>query len=125
METQEVAVVLLADLVAGQDDDILRVIAVDEGNILVDGIGCAFVPVGAGRLLIRGQYMDAAVQTVQVPGLAVADVLIQHKRLVLGQNPHRVNVGIDTVGQREIDDAVLAAKRHSRLGQLLGQRIQA
>ena len=68
MEAEEVGVILLADLVAGQDDDVLRVIAVDEADVLVDGVCSAFVPVGTLCLLIRRQGMDAAVQTVQVPG---------------------------------------------------------
>jgi glucose-1-phosphate adenylyltransferase len=42
--------------------------------------------------------MDAAVQTVQIPGLTVADVLVQHNGLVLGQNTNCVNSGIDAVG---------------------------
>ncbi len=38
VEAEEVGVILLADLVAGQDDDVLRVIAVDEADVLVDGV---------------------------------------------------------------------------------------
>ena len=34
VEAQEVGVVLLADLVAGQDDDVLGIIAVDEADVL-------------------------------------------------------------------------------------------
>ena len=36
VEAEEVGVILLADLVAGQDDDVLRVITVNEGNVLVN-----------------------------------------------------------------------------------------
>src|SRR5699024_2806612 len=106
VETQEVGVILLADLVAGQDDDVFGVIAVNERDILVDRVGRAFVPVGAGGLLVGRQHVYAAVQAVQVPGLAVADVLIQDQRLILGQDAHRINVGIDAVGEREVDDTV-------------------
>ena len=35
--------------------------------------------------------MDTSVQAVQIPGLSVADVLIQDKRLVLGQDTHCIN----------------------------------
>ena len=104
MEAQEVRVILFADLVAGQDDDILGVIAVNEGQVLIDGVGRALVPVRAGSLLVRRQNVNTAVQAVKVPGLAVADVLVQDEGLILGQDAHRVNVRIDTVGQREVDD---------------------
>ena len=33
--------------------------------------------------------MDTAVQSVQIPGLSVSDVLIQYKRLVLGKDTHK------------------------------------
>ena len=125
MEAQEVRVILLADLVTGQDDDILGIIAVNEGQVLIDGVGGALVPVRAAGLLVGRQDMYAAVQTVQVPRLAVADILIQDKRLILGQNTDGINVGVDTVGEREIDDTIFSAKRNGRLGELLGQRIEA
>ena len=51
--------------------------------------------------------MDAAVQTVQIPGLSVADVLIEFQRLVLGQDANCVDPRVDTVGQRKVDDAYL------------------
>ena len=38
VEAQEVCVVLLADLVTGQDDDILRIVVIDKADILVNGI---------------------------------------------------------------------------------------
>ena len=37
----------------------------------------ALVPVGALCLLVGRQGVHAAVQTIQIPGLAVADVLVQ------------------------------------------------
>ena len=68
---------LLADLVAGQNDNIFRIIPVNEGNILIDGVGSALIPVGAGCLLVRRQHMHTTVQTVQVPRLTIAHVLVR------------------------------------------------
>ena len=89
VEAQEIGVILLANLVTGQDDDILGIIPVNEGNILIDRIGRAFVPVRAGGLLIGRQHMDTAMQAVQVPGLAVADILVQDKRADTGSEYRR------------------------------------
>ena len=69
--------------------------------------------------------MDAAMQAVKVPRLAVADVFIQDQRLILGQDANGVNIRVDTVGQRKVDDTVLTAERNRRLSQLLGQRVEA
>ena len=63
VEAQEVGIVLLADLIAGQDDHILGIVAVDEADVLVDGVCSALVPVGAVCLLVRGQGVHTAVQT--------------------------------------------------------------
>ena len=125
VEAQEISVILLADLVAGQDDDVLRVITVNEGNVLVNCVGSALVPVRASGLLVGRQHMDAAMQAVKVPRLAVADVFIQDQRLILGQDANGVNIRVDTVGQRKVDDTVLTAERNRRLSQLLGQRVEA
>ena len=45
VETQKIAVVLLADLVTGKDDHVLRIVALNKGNVLIDRICCTFVPV--------------------------------------------------------------------------------
>ena len=68
--------------------------------------------------------MDAAMQTVQVPGLAIADILVQDEGLILGKDTDGINVGVDAVGQREIDDTIFTAERYCRFGELLGQRVQ-
>ena len=74
--------------------------------------------------MVGGQYKYAAVQPVQIPRLAVAQVFIEHQRLVLSQYAHSIYAGIDTVGKGEIDDAVFAAKGHRGLGQLFGKGVQ-
>ena len=45
--------------------------------------------------------------------------------LVLGGDADAADAGIERVGQREIDDARLAAEEHRRLGALVGQLHQA
>ena len=125
MEAEEVGVVLLADLVTRQDDDVFRVIVIDEADVLVDGVCGALVPVGALCLLVGRQGVHAAVQTVQIPGLAVADVLVQLLGLILGRDANGVDVGVHAVGQREVHDAVLTAEGHRRFCRFLCQRVQA
>ena len=96
-----------------------------EADVLVDGVCGALVPVGALCLLIRRQGVHTAVQAVKVPGLAVADVLVQLLGLILGRDANGINVGVDAVGQREVHDAVFAAETDRRFCRFLCQRIQA
>ena len=49
-----------------------------------------------------------AVHTVQVPGLAASDILIELQRLVLCQNTDRINTRIHTIGQGKINNPVFS-----------------
>ena len=60
--------------------------------------------------------------TMPVP--AFADVAVERERLVLRQDVDPAQVGVDAVGERDVDDAVLAAKRNGRLGAIARQRKQ-
>ena len=91
VEPEEVAVILLAYLVAGKDDDVLRVIPLNEWDVLLNRIGRTLRPVRAGGFLVGRKHMYPAVQAVQVPRLAVADILIEYQRLILGQDSHGIN----------------------------------
>ena len=42
----------------------------------------------------------------------------------LGQAVHFVDIGVDAVGDRNVDQAVVGAQRDSWLGPLLSQRVQ-
>ena len=74
---------------------------------------------GIGR-----QNAHAAVGVVEIPGLAVADVLIEFQGLVLGEDAHGVDVGIHAVGKGKVDDAVLTAKGNGRFGGVLRQDLE-
>ena len=102
----------------------LWIVALDELDVLVDGVGGALVPLGLLGARVGRQHLHAAVGAVQTPGLAVADVLVQLQGLVLGQNAHGVNAGVDAVGQGEVDDPVLPAEGNGRLGGVLRQDVQ-
>ena len=63
-------------MVAAQYDDIFRIVALDERNVLIDGVGSSLVPRCAGSCLVRRKHVNPAVPFIQIPGLAVADVFI-------------------------------------------------
>ena len=69
--------------------------------------------------------MYSAVKTVEVPRLAVSDILIQYHRLVLGQNSHGINSGIYAVRERKINNSVFPAERDCRFCKLLCQCIES
>ena len=126
MGGHERLVVHLVDVVAGQDDDRVRVVVLDDVEVAQHRVRRAAVPLRhpAARD-VRLEQLHAAAVAVEVPRAAEADVVVERARVVLGQDHHVVDVGVDAVGQREIDDPVLAPERDRRLGPLLGQDREA
>ncbi|OGW99923.1 MAG: hypothetical protein A2062_02675 [Omnitrophica WOR_2 bacterium GWA2_44_7] len=50
---------------------------------------------------------------------------VERVRLVLDEDDHVAQAGVDAVAEREVDDAVLAAERHGGLGAVRRQGEQA
>ena len=115
MSGEHLVIIHLVDMVAGQDQNVLGIILLDEVDILVDGIGGAAVPFAALGSHIGRKHKYAAVAQVEVPRLAGTDIAIKLERLILRENTYSVNLRIGAVRQREIDDAILAAERNCRL----------
>jgi hypothetical protein len=70
------------------------------------------------------QHAHAADPPVEIPGFADANVIVQPARAILRQHADIVDSGVDTILEREIDDPVLAGKRHRRLGALGRKRAE-
>ena len=68
MGTKHGIVVHFVDMVTGKDENVVRIPLLDERNVLVDGIGRAFVPFTGLSGLVRRQDEDSAVGKVEIPG---------------------------------------------------------
>ncbi len=126
MERHERLVVHLVDVVAGQDHDSVARRLVEHVEVLEDRVGRAPVPVVRLAAPDVGlQDPDAAPVPVQVPRPPEPDVVVEGARVVLRQDHDVVDVRVDAVAQREVDDPVLAAERDGRLGPLLREDREA
>ena len=101
-------------MVSGKDQHIVRVIQLHISEVLIDGIGRARVPFAVAALLIRRKHSYPADILVQIPRNTYSDMRVQPKRLILSKNAHRIHTRVNTVAQREINDAVFPAKRNGR-----------
>ena len=113
---QHAAVVHLVDLVAGEDEDMARLLGADGIDVLVDRVGGALVP-GLGDALHGGKNLNELAQLAghhRAP--ALADVPVERERLVLREDVNVAQVGVDAVGQCDVDDAVLAGEGDRGLG---------
>jgi hypothetical protein len=103
-------IVHLVDVIAGEDDDVLGFFGADGVDVLVDGIGGALIP-RLGDALHRREYLDELAELVGDDGApALADVAVERKGLVLGEDVNVAQVGVDAVGKGDVDDAVLAGE---------------
>ena len=114
-------VVHLVDVVAGEDEDVLGLFGADGVDVLEDGVGGALVP-GLGDALHGGKDLDELAEFRGDDGApAFADVAIERERFVLGEDVDVAEVGVDAVGEGDIDDAVLAGEGNGGLGAVAGQ----
>src|SRR5207248_4923829 len=102
------SVVHFVDVIAGKNKNVLGLLGADRINILIHGVGGALVPRLADPLHRRQHFDELShFATDDVP--AFTDMAVQGKRLVLGQDVDPAQVGVDAIGERDVDDAVNAA----------------
>ena len=100
-------------------------IGLDDVDVLVDGVGRAFIPLRFRDALAGRQDVEALVSLGPQEVPAALQVADQRMRLVLGGDAEAADAGIERVGEREIDDARLAAEIDRRLGAAVGQFLEA
>ena len=118
---EHVPVVHLVDVVAGQDQDVLRVVALEDVHVLVDGIRGALIPGVLPHALRGRQQVDELLQAPVEEAPAALQVPDQAVGLVLRGHADSADARVHAVGQREVDDAELAPERHGRLGAPVGE----
>ncbi|MNZ75696.1 hypothetical protein D3C78_941790 [compost metagenome] len=97
MVLQHKSIIHFINVIAGYDQHIFRIIALDIGHVLVNGISRSFVPYAALLLHVRRQYRHAAVAAVKSPRTSYSQVSIKLQRLVLRKNAHRIYAGMCAV----------------------------
>ena len=117
-------VVHAVDVIRRQDQYLPGRVPVQQEQVLVDGVRRAGVPVGPGAHLGR-HHGDVLAALRVVDGPAIPQVLVQGVGLVLGQDQHPAQARVQAVGQGEVDDPVLAAEGHRRLGAVRREGLQA
>ena len=120
----QLGVVHLVDVVAGQDHHVLRPLFLDGVDVLVDGVGGALIPVLVDALL-RGNDLDELAQLAAEIGLpAEIDVPVEAHRLVLGEDEVLPHPAIEAVREREVDDPIGPAEGNGRFCPISRQRFQ-
>ena len=90
-------VIHFVNMVAAEDQDIIRMVLLYKSHILIDGICRSAVPFSALSCLVRRQNKNASVRNIQIPRRAAADIGIKLKRLILRQNADCINTAVCAV----------------------------
>ena len=117
-------VIHFVHVVTGQNHHVFRVAALDDVQVLVDGIRRATVPVLITQALLGRQQIHHLVELGAQKTPATLQMAQERMRFVLGDDANTPDAGVDAIGQREIDDAKFAAEIHRRLGAPVGQLFQ-
>ena len=118
---QHLLVVHLVDVVARQDDHVVRRIGLDDVDVLIHRVSGAEIPHILVDALGGRQHVEAlvALRSQEVP--AAAEVSDEAMGLVLRRDRDAADARIQRVGKREIDDAGLAAEIDGRFGAPIGE----
>ena len=84
-------VVLLIDMIAGEDHHVLRLVAANNIEVLGHRIRGTAVPVFTMHALLRRQQIDELVHLFAKERPAALDMLYQRVRLILGDNANAAN----------------------------------
>ena len=115
----------LVELVAGKNDDVLHIgIRQEMLDALPNRIGGSLKPVRIVRSLFGGKDIDeSAAEHVEL--VSLNDVLIERCRVELSKDKNFIDLRVQAVADRNIDEPVLPAQRDRRFASELGERIQA
>ena len=98
MGRHERLVVHLVDVVAGEDEDRVGRVVLDDVEVAQDRVGRAAIPLrDPAARDVRLEQLDAAGVAVEVPRPAEPDVVVERARVVLGQDDDVVDVRVDAV----------------------------
>ena len=111
-------------LVAAQDDEIIKIVVQKVHQIFPHRVRRAFIPRRVGeRLLRREDFHKAARELVEF--VRARNVPVQRRGIELRQNVNAPEAGVDAVGDRDVHEAVFSGERHGGFGAVFGQRKQA
>jgi hypothetical protein len=110
-------------VIARQDQDKVGARVLDDLKILKYGVSRTSIPFSAYRASADKDFV--AIVAWRNSSKQVPDMRMQGFALILSQDIDPAKAGVQTVGEREIDQAIYTAKRNGGLSSALRQRMQA
>ncbi len=87
---------------------------------LPHGVGRPLEPGGAFGGLLGGEHLHEALGK-DIEAVGLGDVPVERRGVELRQHEDALEVGVQAVADRDVDQSILAADRHGRLRSHVGQ----
>src|SRR3989475_7403980 len=110
-------------MIAGEDQQVLGLFGADRVDILINRVRRPLIPLFT-RPLHRRQYFDELVHLAAHDIPAFTDMTIQRESFVLRKNVIRAKMGVDEVGELDVNNAIDPAEGNGRLGAVARERIE-
>ena len=115
----ELVEVHAVEVIARQDQEVLGVEALEVARGLAHRVGGALEPVRAVGRLLGGQHFDEAVRE-HVQPVGLRDVAVERGGVELRQHEDALEAGVQAVADRDVNQAVLAARAEPRASSACG-----
>ena len=119
----EIAEVHPVQMIAGEDQVVIGVVPGEVACGLANRVGRPLKPAGVVRRLLGREDLDEALAE-EVHSIGLPDVAVERGRIELRHHEDAADVCVEAIADGDVDQPVLAADRHSRLGPVLRQRKQ-
>ncbi len=123
MVLQKLRIVHAINMIAAQNDDVIRADFFDRVDVLIDRVRSAEIPIVVNALFRRPDADEfAEFRRKKMP--SELNVALQACRFVLRHDKDFANPAVQTVRQCEINDSETTAKRHRRFTAVSGKWFQ-
>ena len=124
VRVDQLAVVHPIEMIAGEDEVIVGVVADEMARRLADRISRPLIPVRIVRRLLGRQNFDRSLAE-RVHPVGLRDVPVQRRGIELCEHEDAPDISVQAVADRNIDEPVAAADRHRGLGSMMRERKQS
>src|SRR5689334_6790247 len=124
MALQKLSIVHVIEMIAGENQQRVDAPVSDVRQYLAHRVGSPLKPLRVLRGLLGRENLDEAVRELR-EAIRLRDVSIERRGVVLRQHEGAQDVGVDAVGERDVDEPVFTTERDCGFGALLRERKEA
>ena len=123
VRVDELAEIHAIQMIAREDQIVVRVVSAEMPRGLAHGVGRALKPVGAVGGLFGGEDLHESFRE-QIEPVGLRDVSVERRGVELRQHENALEPRMEAVADRDIDQPIFAANRHGRLRTHVRERKQ-